>query len=105
MVCSGSNQAYTNLAISLLDDGDAAVLFAPYYFNHKMALQMTGCAVVVGQTDNDLLPDLGWLRARLAETPQVLYTKIVAMLGVEVFRTRPATQNFQSSDQDKTMHP
>jgi len=72
MVCSGSNQAYTNLAIALLDDGDAAVIFAPYYFNHKMALQMTGCSVVVGHTDNSLLPDMGWLRARLAENPKVI---------------------------------
>jgi len=77
MVCSGSNQAYTNLAIALLDDGDAAVIFAPYYFNHKMALQMTGCSVVVGQTDNSLLPDMGWLRARLAENPKVIWELII----------------------------
>ncbi len=37
----GANQGYTNLVLTLLDAGDAAVLFRPYYFNHAMALQMT----------------------------------------------------------------
>jgi len=43
------HQAYMNLAISLLDQGDSAVLFAPYYFNHAMALQMTGADIVIGE--------------------------------------------------------
>jgi len=30
--------------LALLDAGDAALLFRPYYFNHLMALQMTGSA-------------------------------------------------------------
>ncbi|KAJ1486821.1 nitrogenous transferase, partial [Baffinella frigidus] len=42
MVTSGSNQAYTNVVLATLDAGDRAVLFAPFYFNHAMALQMTG---------------------------------------------------------------
>ena len=32
MVTQGANQAFMNLAIGLLDPGDACVLFAPYYF-------------------------------------------------------------------------
>ena len=39
-VTAGANQAYTNLVLTLLDAGDAAVLFRPYYFNHAMAIQM-----------------------------------------------------------------
>ena len=46
MVTAGANQGYTNLVLSLLDAGDAAVLFRPYYFNHLMALQMTGSEIV-----------------------------------------------------------
>ena len=41
---AGANQAFMNIAITVLDAGDTVVLFAPYYFNHQMALQMTGCA-------------------------------------------------------------
>lgn len=42
MVTSGANQAFVNLVLSLVDAKDRVVLFAPYYFNHLMALQMTG---------------------------------------------------------------
>ena len=71
MVTAGANQAYTNLVCTLLDEEDlgcptfiyfqhvpairmcwilsklwhcqdSAVLFRPFYFNHRMALQMTG---------------------------------------------------------------
>lgn len=44
MVTAGANQAFVNLVIALLDPSDKAALFAPYYFNHRMALQMTGGA-------------------------------------------------------------
>ena len=40
MVTAGANQAFVNLVLALLDPQDAAVLFAPYYFNHMMALQV-----------------------------------------------------------------
>jgi DNA-binding transcriptional MocR family regulator len=67
MVTAGANQGYTNLVLSLLDAGDAAVLFAPYYFNHLMALQMTGSAteVHIGASTPELLPDLKALRAEM----------------------------------------
>lgn len=42
MVTAGANQAYTNIVLSLVDANDACALFKPYYFNHLMALQMTG---------------------------------------------------------------
>lgn len=42
MVTSGANQAFVNLVVTLVDAKDRVVLFAPYYFNHLMALQMTG---------------------------------------------------------------
>lgn len=58
MVTAGANQAYANLVLALLDDGDKAALFRPYYFNHLMALQMTGCDPVLVDTTEDLLPDL-----------------------------------------------
>ena len=40
MVTAGANQAYTNVVLTLMDAGDAAMLFRPYYFNHLMALQV-----------------------------------------------------------------
>lgn len=68
MVTSGGNQAFTNVVLALVDASDASVLFAPFYFNHMMALQMTGGGngVVRGKTTSDLLPDVEWLAERLS---------------------------------------
>lgn len=67
MVTAGANQAYTNLVLSLTDAGDAALLFRPYYFNHLMALQMSGSAreVVLPPSTRDLQPDMVALRREL----------------------------------------
>lgn len=68
MVTAGANQAFVNLVCALVDEGDPVVLFAPYYFNHVMALQMTGGAdkVLLGPCDPDSLhPDLTWLQQQL----------------------------------------
>jgi len=83
MVTAGANQAYANVVLALLDAEDGAVLFAPYYFNHMMALQMTGGSanVDVGPIDRNSLPDVQWLESRLAkntaEAPPVRMVTIV----------------------------
>ncbi|KAJ9522315.1 hypothetical protein QJQ45_008209 [Haematococcus lacustris] len=69
MVTAGANQAFVNVVLGLCDAGSRVVLFRPYYFNHLMALQMTGGgqSVVFGPSDpHTLHPDLGWLREQLA---------------------------------------
>jgi aspartate/methionine/tyrosine aminotransferase len=67
MVTAGANQAYTNVVLSLLDAGDHAALFAPYYFNHMMALQMTGShdSIHIAPSTAALQPDLGALAAEM----------------------------------------
>lgn len=40
MVTAGANQGFTNAVLALLDAEDSVVLFAPYYFNHLMAVQV-----------------------------------------------------------------
>lgn len=68
-VTAGANQAFANIVISLLDASDTACLFVPYYFNHLMAIQMTGGAksVLFGPCDpHTFHPDLDWLAAQLA---------------------------------------
>lgn len=70
MVTAGANQAFVNVVLSLLDETDRVVLFAPYYFNHLMAIQMTGSAegVVLGPCDSDTLrPNLDWLEQIMRE--------------------------------------
>ncbi|KAK9825707.1 hypothetical protein WJX74_000024 [Apatococcus lobatus] len=68
-VTAGANQAFANVVLALLDPEDACILFAPYYFNHMMALQLSGGAknVVTGRCHpTSWHPDLDWLQAALA---------------------------------------
>lgn len=67
MVTAGANQAFVNLVLTMCDGDEAAVIFRPYYFNHMMALQMSGVRAVEGPCDEKtLLPDVAWLRELLA---------------------------------------
>ncbi|KAL4428806.1 hypothetical protein ABPG77_005244 [Micractinium sp. CCAP 211/92] len=69
MITAGANQAFTNVVLALLDADDRAALFSPYYFNHYMALQMTGGGdnVAFGpRCPGSGHPDLDWLAAELA---------------------------------------
>jgi aspartate/methionine/tyrosine aminotransferase len=78
-VTVGANQAYTNIVLTLLGGSgtdnnnnniNKAVVFAPYYFNHVMAIQMCAGpeAVVVGPTDMTTgVPDIDWLERTLSE--------------------------------------
>lgn len=69
IVTPGCNQAFLNALLAVCDVEDRVVLFKPYYFDHLMAMQMTGSAdrVVYGEVDPDTLrPSLSWLRAELA---------------------------------------
>ena len=69
MVTAGANQAFINVLLTLTDASDEVILFKPYYFNHLMALQMTGGAanVVYGPCDTSTWhPDLDWLEQELS---------------------------------------
>ena len=82
MVTVGANQAYTNCVLTLLGESEhendnnhaaqhqhQAVVFAPYYFNHVMALQLTlpQERLLVGPTDANGKPDLDWLEAQFQQ--------------------------------------
>ncbi|GJP38322.1 hypothetical protein CLOM_g22775 [Closterium sp. NIES-68] len=68
MVTAGANQAFVNVVLTLCDPDDAVVLFKPFYFNHRMAFQMTGVTdIVYGPCDPDTLhPSADWLEEALS---------------------------------------
>ena len=80
MVTAGANQAYMNCVLTLMDgeevEGAKAVVFAPYYFNHVMALQMHSGqeSIVVGPSIEDdegtkqWIPDIDWLQQQLSQS-------------------------------------
>jgi aspartate/methionine/tyrosine aminotransferase len=58
-VTSGCNQAFAGVMATLARAGDNAILPVPYYFNHKMWLDMGGIEARLLPTDEGLLPDVG----------------------------------------------
>lgn len=78
MVTSGANQAYMNCVLSLLEGGDQAVFFRPYYFNHIMATQLAigDAGVLLGECDERGVPKLEWLEEQLKSDSSI---KIVTL--------------------------
>ncbi|WP_120501129.1 aminotransferase [Roseovarius sp. EL26] len=56
-ITSGCNQAFCATIASLCSDHDEVILPTPWYFNHKMWLDMSGITTVPLKTGTDLLPD------------------------------------------------
>ncbi|WP_407493273.1 aminotransferase [Pseudooceanicola sp. MF1-13] len=57
-VTSGCNEAFCATIATLLAEGDEVLLPVPWYFNHKMALDMIGGRAVALPTDDQMLPDV-----------------------------------------------
>ena len=56
-ITSGCNQAFAAAIATLCGEGDEVILPTPWYFNHKMWLDMSGVTSVPLPTEADLLPD------------------------------------------------
>ena len=57
-ITAGCNQAFCAVMATLAQAGDAVILPTPWYFNHKMWLDMSGIAAVPLATNQDCLPDV-----------------------------------------------
>ncbi len=53
VVTAGSNMAFMNAILAITSLGDEIILNTPYYFNHEMAIAMTGCNPILVQTDEN----------------------------------------------------
>ena len=56
-ITSGCNQAFSATIATLCAEEDEVILPTPWYFNHKMWLDMSGVRAVPLKTGADLLPD------------------------------------------------
>ncbi len=56
-ITSGCNQAFSAVISAITDQGDDVILPTPWYFNHKMWLDMNGVHAVDLATGDNLLPD------------------------------------------------
>lgn len=74
-ITSGCNQAFAAAIAALCTEGDEVILPTPWYFNHKMWLDMSGVTSVALRTGDDLLPDVDAARALI--TPR---TRAIALV-------------------------
>ncbi len=56
-ITQGCNQAFTAVMSTLAGAGDEVILPTPWYFNHKMWLDMQGVRTVPLETGDGLIPD------------------------------------------------
>ena len=68
-ITSGCNQAFCAAIATLAGAGDAVILPAPWYFNHKMWLDMAGIETRTLMCGEDMLPDVAQAEALI--TPNV----------------------------------
>ncbi|MEL7132375.1 MAG: aminotransferase [Pseudomonadota bacterium] len=64
-ITSGCNQAFAAAIATLCDEGDEVILPTPWYFNHKMWLDMAGVIAVSLPTGNDMLPSIEVAQIRI----------------------------------------
>ena len=55
-VTAGANMAFNAVVLALCDPGDEIIVLAPYYFNHKMTIEMCNCKTVIVNTDENYKP-------------------------------------------------
>jgi aspartate/methionine/tyrosine aminotransferase len=65
-ITAGCNQAFCAMMATLAGPGDAVMLPVPWYFNHKMWLDMAGVAAVPLPCGPDMAPDIDAARALMA---------------------------------------
>ncbi len=74
-ITSGCNQAFAATIAALCTEGDEVILPTPWYFNHKMWLDMSGVVAVPLPTDADLIPDAAAARSLI--TPKTRAISLV----------------------------
>ncbi len=65
-ITSGCNQAFAATIATLCAEGDEVILPIPYYFNHRMWLDMAGVKTVPLETGAGLIPDVALAEALIS---------------------------------------
>ena len=74
-ITSGCNQAFAATITAICSEGDEVILPTPWYFNHKMWLDMCGVTAVALSAGADLIPDAE--AARTLITPRTRAISLV----------------------------
>lgn len=71
-ITSGCNQAFCAAIATLAGPGDEVILPTPWYFNHKMWLDISDVRTVALPTDDALLPDPGHAASLITERTRAI---------------------------------
>lgn len=71
-ITQGCNQAFTAVMSTLAGPGDEVILPTPWYFNHKMWLDMAGVTAVPLPTAQGLVPDAAEAAARITSRTRAI---------------------------------
>ncbi|MDA7429779.1 aminotransferase [Primorskyibacter aestuariivivens] len=71
-ITSGCNQAFAATIAALCSEGDEVILPVPWYFNHKMWLDMSGVTTVPLPTGEGLMPHPDAARALISERTRAI---------------------------------
>jgi len=74
MVTAGANMAFMHAVLAVTHPGDEVILPLPFYFNHDMAIVMTGCTTVPVPTDANYQLDLDAIRAAITPRTRAIVT-------------------------------
>ncbi len=74
LVTAGANQGFLNAVLAICDPGDEVILPAPYYFNHEMAVTLSGCRPVPVPTDERCLPRPDAIEAAITARTRAVVT-------------------------------
>lgn len=71
-ITAGCNEAFCAVMATLAGPGDEVIVPTPWYFNHKMWLDMTGVSTVALPTGPDMIPDPEHAAALMSERTRAL---------------------------------
>jgi aspartate/methionine/tyrosine aminotransferase len=71
-ITSGCNQAFAAAIAGLCGEADEVILPTPWYFNHKMWLDMSGVRAVALPVGEGMLPDVDTARALITERTRAI---------------------------------
>ena len=71
-ITAGCNQAFTAAIAALCGEGDEVLLPTPWYFNHKMWLDMSGVGAIPLPTGADLIPDADHAAALITDRTRAI---------------------------------
>ncbi|MCB2094923.1 MAG: aminotransferase [Rhodobacteraceae bacterium] len=71
-ITQGCNQAFAAVVATLAGHGDEVILPTPWYFNHKMWLDMQGVSAVALPVGDGLIPDAGQAAALITDRTRAI---------------------------------